>query len=283
MALSVTVVLLFIVLVRFISYTARLACCFARFVTNYLYDAPPDLKVPSVELCECPPGYQGTSCENCELGYFKESDGPYGPICAPCNCHGHAQICHPLTGKCVALKPRDPSVMDTLELNIDVVTFCHFNPDLCVVDNEVEVSLSACRRAIHTLVIRLGTAFFTPRLVRTTPPVLNVRRAPQGFTVMRPAELQTIVGHALALYRRTSERTNEARRFQDTKGLTLLPLLFSFALSCDSLLYPEEGENGYCVCKPNYMGDRCQYCGPGYYGQPEIVGTRSCIRKVTSQ
>ena len=62
-------------------------------------------KVSSVEVCECPPGYHGTSCEDCALGYYRHNEGPFGPICFPCNCHGHAEICHPLTGQCVAMKP----------------------------------------------------------------------------------------------------------------------------------------------------------------------------------
>ena len=27
-----------------------------------------------------------------------------------------------------------------------------------------------------------------------------------------------------------------------------------------------------CVCKPNYYGDSCEDCGPGYYGEPEDLG-----------
>ncbi len=48
-------------------------------------------RVHSVEKCECPEGYHGSSCEACAIGYYQQSQGPYGPICAPCNCHGHAQ------------------------------------------------------------------------------------------------------------------------------------------------------------------------------------------------
>ena len=49
---------------------------------------------------------------------------------------------------------------------------------------------------------------------------------------------------------------------------------FSFAKSCDALmgLGKEEDAGAYCVCKPNYVGDRCEFCGPGYYGQPETIG-----------
>ena len=31
-------------------------------------------------------------------------------------------------------------------------------------------------------------------------------------------------------------------------------------------------EDQYCVCKPNYVGDRCEACGPGYFGEPNTPG-----------
>ncbi len=53
---------------------------------------PDSERVLSVELCQCPPGYHGSSCEGCNVGYYRQSKGPFGPICAECNCHGHADV-----------------------------------------------------------------------------------------------------------------------------------------------------------------------------------------------
>ncbi|CAK1554719.1 unnamed protein product [Leptosia nina] len=39
----------------------------------------------SVEVCMCPEGYSGTSCETCKAGYFKDQNG----LCRQCNCNGH--------------------------------------------------------------------------------------------------------------------------------------------------------------------------------------------------
>ncbi|XP_071947989.1 laminin subunit gamma-1-like [Antedon mediterranea] len=54
-----------------------------------------------VEVCTCPQGYVGQSCESCTVGYFR--DPPYGdPFarCVPCECNNHATVCSPDSGIC---------------------------------------------------------------------------------------------------------------------------------------------------------------------------------------
>ena len=53
-----------------------------------------------------------------------------------------------------------------------------------------------------------------------------------------------------------------------------LIFLLSFALSCDVPATPP-AVGQVCECQPNYVGERCQHCGPGYFGQPETPGS-SC-------
>ena len=47
---------------------------------------------------------------------------------------------------------------------------------------------------------------------------------------------------------------------------------FSFAISCDSFL--PGGSEDKCECKPNYVGDLCEGCGAGYFGQLDVIGTQ---------
>ncbi|CAI4227289.1 unnamed protein product [Auanema sp. JU1783] len=54
-----------------------------------------------VEQCQCPPGYVGTSCEDCAPGYSRTGGGLYLGLCEKCECHGHASTCDKEYGFCV--------------------------------------------------------------------------------------------------------------------------------------------------------------------------------------
>uniref|UniRef100_A0A8C9WAM4 Heparan sulfate proteoglycan 2 n=1 Tax=Scleropages formosus TaxID=113540 RepID=A0A8C9WAM4_SCLFO len=55
-----------------------------------------------VEECQCPPGYQGLSCQDCALGYTRTGGGLYLGHCELCECNGHSDSCHPETGICTS-------------------------------------------------------------------------------------------------------------------------------------------------------------------------------------
>ncbi|VDP08630.1 unnamed protein product, partial [Soboliphyme baturini] len=57
-------------------------------------------KAVKVELCHCPQGYAGTSCEACAPGYTRIGGGLYLGQCQPCSCHGHATDCDSSSGVC---------------------------------------------------------------------------------------------------------------------------------------------------------------------------------------
>ena len=69
-------------------------------------------KVDTVELCHCPQGYSGTSCERCAPGYKMQlitTDQDSNDLdmnnqfhrCIPCFCNGHSIDCNSLTGYCM--------------------------------------------------------------------------------------------------------------------------------------------------------------------------------------
>ncbi|KAK7494115.1 hypothetical protein BaRGS_00014588, partial [Batillaria attramentaria] len=54
----------------------------------------------AVEQCNCPAGYRGLSCEDCDTGYTRSGAGLYLGLCEPCQCNGHSNECDPETGVC---------------------------------------------------------------------------------------------------------------------------------------------------------------------------------------
>lgn len=60
----------------------------------------------SVELCRCPIGYQGLSCEECIPGYTRAAVKPNVGLCEPCFCNGHSSDCDPKTGICKVFDQR---------------------------------------------------------------------------------------------------------------------------------------------------------------------------------
>ncbi|XP_039603409.1 laminin subunit alpha-2 isoform X4 [Polypterus senegalus] len=54
----------------------------------------------AVEICRCPPGYEGTSCEVCGTGYRRINGTLLQGICEKCLCFGHSDDCDDITGNC---------------------------------------------------------------------------------------------------------------------------------------------------------------------------------------
>ena len=53
-----------------------------------------------VEQCNCPRGYRGLSCEDCDVGYRRSGGGLYLGTCEECTCYGHSTDCDTVTGLC---------------------------------------------------------------------------------------------------------------------------------------------------------------------------------------
>ncbi|KAM4522105.1 laminin subunit alpha-2 isoform 5-T5 [Odontesthes bonariensis] len=58
-------------------------------------------RASAVEVCSCPPGYAGTSCEACVPGFRRVNSNLYNGVCELCRCHGHATQCNEVTGHCM--------------------------------------------------------------------------------------------------------------------------------------------------------------------------------------
>ena len=86
------------------------------------------------------------------------SEGPFGPVCEKCQCHGHADTCHPITGECVDLQciggecPEcypgeegcEECVGDNCGPGSDPMLRCHFRPKICEEVPAGEITVVTC-------------------------------------------------------------------------------------------------------------------------------------------
>lgn len=57
-------------------------------------------RMKGTEMCNCPPGYTGLSCEKCTPGYRRVNNTLVAGVCAKCDCNQHSPACDAFTGKC---------------------------------------------------------------------------------------------------------------------------------------------------------------------------------------
>lgn len=63
-------------------------------------------KMSVVEMCSCPIGYAGLSCETCDWGFVEVQVNSTtdhrkgGHKCVKCDCNGHSGSCDLIMGQC---------------------------------------------------------------------------------------------------------------------------------------------------------------------------------------
>ncbi|XP_069778449.1 laminin subunit alpha-1 isoform X2 [Narcine bancroftii] len=75
-------------------------------------------RASQIEICDCPSGYAGLSCQECAPGFYRQKmvNGPnrLSHACVSCQCHNHSSVCDLDTGKCQGC--RDNTAGDHCEL-----------------------------------------------------------------------------------------------------------------------------------------------------------------------
>ncbi|XP_035271308.1 laminin subunit alpha-1 [Anguilla anguilla] len=122
-----------------------------------------------VEICECPSGYAGLSCQECAPGYHRKplsELNPRGPRpliqpCVPCQCNNHSLACDLDTGKCQGCQHNTvgdhcnlcaPGYYGKVEGSISDCSLCacphgnkkSFSPS-CVLDGQDDYRCDACQ------------------------------------------------------------------------------------------------------------------------------------------
>ncbi|XP_077018985.1 laminin subunit alpha-2 isoform X2 [Tamandua tetradactyla] len=196
----------------------------------------------AVELCQCPPGYSGSSCESCWPRHRRVNSTVFGGICEPCQCFGHAESCDDISGACQNCRDHTggPQCSECLP---------GFYGDA------TKGTAEDCQPCACPLSARANNFSPTCHLDRSLGLVCD--ECPAGHTGPR------------------CERCAEGYFGQPfVPGGSCQPcrcsdnLDFSIPGSCDSL-------SGSClICKPGTTGRYCELCADGYFG--DAVVAKNC-------
>ncbi|XP_050565519.1 laminin subunit alpha-2 [Cygnus atratus] len=196
----------------------------------------------AVELCDCPPGYDGTSCEYCWPRHRRVNGTIFGGVCAPCTCFGHAEMCDDITGECLDCKHNTGG------------SYC----DRCLpgfYGDPTKGTAEDCQLCACPLNIPSNN--FSPTCHFDRSHGLICDECPVGY--MGPRCERCAEGY----FGQPLVPGGSCRPCQCNDNLD-----FSVPGSCDSL-------SGAClICKPGTTGQYCERCADGYFGN--ALDARNC-------
>ncbi|XP_029416828.1 laminin subunit alpha-2 isoform X2 [Nannospalax galili] len=196
----------------------------------------------SVEVCQCPPGYSGTSCESCWPRHRRVNGTVFGGICEVCQCFGHAESCDDITGECLNCKDHTGGL------------YCN----QCLpgfYGDPTQGTSEDCQPCACPLNIPSNN--FSPTCHLDQSLGLICDECPVGYTGLRCERC------AEGYFGQPSVPGGSCQPCQCNDNLD-----FSIPGSCDSL-------SGSClICKPGTTGRYCELCADGYFG--DAVDVKNC-------
>ncbi|KAM9332589.1 laminin subunit alpha-1 [Pholidichthys leucotaenia] len=247
----------------------------------------------AVEMCECPWGYSGTSCEACLPGFYRVGGVLFGGNCMQCECNDHANECdtngictgctHNTTGphcnQCLPGFYGDPT-----EGTPDDCQVCpcpltepsnRFSPT-CMLETSGQVSCDQCQEGYAgARCERCASGFYG------NPQVLGMScircKCSGNVNVSEAGHCDTITGECLRCLGNTAGRHCEVCQhgyYGDAvhaKNCRECGCDVHGALSglCDST-------TGQCLCRENLTGRTCDRCQTGFFGLHSGHGCRPC-------
>ncbi|KAL3275284.1 hypothetical protein HHI36_020052 [Cryptolaemus montrouzieri] len=247
----------------------------------------------TVEECQCPPNYQGLSCEECAPGYYRIPLGPHGGYCVPCQCNGHSNECDVNTGICMNCThhtvgdhcekcevgfhgnakggtPTDclicacplPIASNNFATSCDVSSDGEKISCECI-DGYIGAKCDACASGFYGKPGQLGDY--------CKPCQCSGNINPED-----PQSCDTVSGECLKCLNNTF----------GTACSLCAPGYFGDAIKlkdCQSCICDKLGTDhcnshtGECVCKPNVEGEKCDRCKYEHFGFQSGKGCQACM------
>ncbi|XP_016060358.1 PREDICTED: laminin subunit alpha-2 [Miniopterus natalensis] len=214
----------------------------------------------AVEVCQCPPGYTGSSCEkrhqanassnlipasnakSCWPRHRRVNGTIFGGICEPCQCFGHAESCDDITGECLNCKDHTGG------------PYCN----KCLPGFYGDPTKGTSEDCLPcTCPLNIPSNNFSPTCHLDRSLGLICDECPVGYSGPRCERC------AEGYFGQPSVAGGSCQPCQCNDNLD-----FSIPGSCDSL-------SGSClICKPGTTGRYCELCADGYFG--DAVDAKNC-------
>ncbi|CAJ1081613.1 laminin subunit alpha-1 isoform X3 [Xyrichtys novacula] len=247
----------------------------------------------AVEMCECPWGYSGTSCEACLPGFYRVGGVLFGGNCLQCECNDHATECdsdgvclgctHNTTGphcdQCLPGFYGDPTEGTAGDCQVCPCPLKEpsnsFSPT-CMLEPSGQVSCDQCQEGYTGRNCeRCASGFYgNPQVLGGT----CVRCECNGNVDIREAgHCDTVTGECLRCLGNTFGRHCEvcqpgyygdavhAKNCQECS----CDVSGAFSSVCDVT-------TGQCLCKENVTGRTCDRCQFGFFGLQSGRGCQAC-------
>ncbi|XP_078253628.1 laminin subunit alpha-1 isoform X2 [Rhinoraja longicauda] len=251
------------------------------------------LPAVDVEHCECPLGYSGISCESCIPGFYRVDGILFGGICQQCECNGHATECdtngtcldcrHNTTGpNCEQCSPGlygHPSrgtAEDCKPCACPLtVSSNNFSPT-CSLNKTGELICDQCQPGYTgSRCERCADGYYG----NPTSPGRSCERCDcsNNIDLSVPGSCDQLTGECLKCIRNSAGRQCE----QCAGGFYGDAVIAKNCSACDCNVNASYGEvcdllTGYCQCKPNVLGQKCDTCLHGYFGLSTGLGCSPC-------
>ncbi|XP_063079841.1 laminin subunit alpha-2 [Engraulis encrasicolus] len=257
-------------------------------------EAEGENRAVSVEVCQCPQGFSGASCEGCLSGYRRVNSTVYQGSCEPCSCHGHATECDHITGACLGCRdhttgphcdtcatgyygdatkgtPSDcqPCACPLLAPSNNFSPTCHLGRDGELVCDQCQPGYTGprCDSCSNGYFGRPGVAGGSCRPCECNDNLDTL--APRSCDPVSGACLKCLEGYAGDTCHTCSDGFyGDAITLKNCASCECHPNASRSAV-CDK-------QSGQCQCRQHVVGRKCDECMPNYWWDGERVQCRPC-------